>query len=144
MVMAGKVDKNGLTEKQEAACQAYIECGGNQSEAYRQSYNAENMTQKSIWEKASELFANVKVRERVIELQADHAERHKVTIDSITSELNESKELAIETKQSAAMTTAIMSKAKIHGLVIDKKETKSKIDFGKLSVVELQALVDGG
>lgn len=111
-----------LTEKQENACQAYIECGGNQSEAYRRSYNAENMTQKSVWEKASELFANVKVAERVIELQAAHRERHNVTVDSLTKELEEARELAKDTEQPAAMTSATMGKAKIHGLAVDKKE----------------------
>ncbi len=142
--MAGKVDKNGLTEKQEAACQAYIECDGNQSEAYRQSYNAENMTQKSIWEKASELFANVKVRERVLELQELHAERHLVTIDTITKELDEAKELAREEKQAAAMTGAVMSKAKIHGLVTDKKHVTGNVNLSNLTNAELEALVDGG
>jgi phage terminase small subunit len=36
-----------------------------QAEAYRRSFNAAKMTEKSIWEKASELANNVKVSERV-------------------------------------------------------------------------------
>jgi hypothetical protein len=115
-----------LTDKQEAACQAYIECGGNQSEAYRRAYNAENMKPETIWVKASELFANGNVAGRVLELQAIHAERHNVTVDSITKELDEAKDLAKECEQPAAMTGAIMGKAKIHGLVTDKKELTGK------------------
>ena len=36
-----------------------------QAEAYRRAFNAGRMTEKSIWEKASELANNVKVAERV-------------------------------------------------------------------------------
>jgi len=115
-----------LTDKQEAACQAYIECGGNQSEAYRRAYNAENMEAKTVWEAASRLFNDSKVIARVIELQAVHAERHNVTVDTITKELDENRALAIECEQPAAATAASMGKAKIHGLVTDKKELSGK------------------
>jgi hypothetical protein len=111
-----------LTDKKEAACQAYIECGGNQSEAYRRAYNAKNMKPESIWTEASLLFSDPMVSQRVLELQAIHAERHNVTVDTITKELDEAKDLAKECEQPAAMTGAIMGKAKIHGLVTDKKD----------------------
>ena len=110
-----------LTQKQEAACQAYIECGGNQSEAYRQAYNAENMTPETIWKEASILFNIPHVTVRVIELQATHVLRHNVTVDTLTNELDEARDLAKDTSQPAAMTGAIMGKAKIHGLVTDKQ-----------------------
>lgn len=58
-----------LTDKQERFAQCIALEGMNQSDAYRESYNAENMTDKSIWEKASELASNVKVRERIFELK---------------------------------------------------------------------------
>lgn len=111
-----------LTPKQEAACQAYIECGGNQSEAYRRAYDAENMKPESVWVEACKVFSNPNVSQRVIELQAKHAKRHDVTIDTITRELDEARELARDCEQPAAMTGATMGKAKIHGLVTDKKE----------------------
>ena len=115
-----------LTDKQEAACQAYIECNGNQSESYRRAYNAENMSPESVWQEASRLFAIPHVSARVLELQAIHAERHNVTIDSITRELDEAMELAKDERQAAAMTGAIMGKAKIHGLITEKKELSGK------------------
>jgi len=123
-----------LTLKQEAVCQAYIECGGNQSEAYRRAYNTEKMMPKTVWEKASVLFSDSKVSARVMELQAVHAERHNVTVDSITVELDENRALAIEEKQSAAATSATMGKAKIHGLITDKQEVKGnfRVDVPKV------------
>lgn len=120
-----------LTDKQEAACQAYIECGGNQSEAYRREYSTDNMKPETVWSEASTLFNLPHVSKRVIELQAMHAERHNVTVDTITKELNENREVAREESQSAAMTAATMGKAKIHGLVTDKSEHKG--DF-KVSI----------
>jgi len=111
-----------LTEKQEAACQAYIECGGNQSEAYRRAYNAENMSPESVWQEACRLFAIPHVSSRVLKLQEDHRERHNVTVDTLTEELEEAREIAKDTQQPAAMTSATMGKAKIHGLAVEKKE----------------------
>ena len=80
------------------------------------------MAPETLWKEASILFNLPHVTVRVIELQAIHAERHNVTVDTITAELEENRELAIEEKQSAAATAATMGKAKIHGLVTDKKE----------------------
>ena len=70
-----------LTEKQENFCQAYIETG-NASEAYRQSYNAENMKPKTINERASRLLKECKISARVNDLQDAHTERHNVTVDN--------------------------------------------------------------
>ena len=111
-----------LTDKQEAACQAYIECSGNQSEAYRRAYDCTNSKPETVWVNSCKLFSGANVMQRVIELQEAHAERHNVTVDTITKELDEAKQLAKETEQPAAMTGAIMGKAKIHGLVTDKKD----------------------
>lgn len=114
-----------LTVKQEAFAQAYIENGGNKSEAYRTAYNAKNMGDATIWKEACVLFKNPSVAVRVLELQEEHRERHNVTVDSITKELDEAKELARTEAQAAAMTGAIMGKAKIHGLITDKKDVTS-------------------
>lgn len=115
-----KPKKRKLTQKQEAACQAFIECNGNQSEAYRTAYNAENMSPESVWKEASNLFNLPHVTSRVIELQEMHVERHKITVDSITDDLIYNRKIAQELGQSAAMNGATLGIAKIHGLVVDK------------------------
>lgn len=134
--------KKKLTVKQEAAAQAYIENGGNRSEAYRDVYNAENMKPETIWVKASELFSNGKVAVRVLELQEAHLHRHNITVDSITNELDENRNLAKEEKNPAAMNASTMGKAKIHGLITDKIEV-DKADLKGMSDDELQAVIDG-
>ena len=127
-----------LTAKQEAAAQAYIELNGHKSDAYRKAYKCENMSDAAINVEACRLFKTPNIALRVLELQEDHRERHNVTIDTITKELDEARELARRCEQPAAMTGATMGKAKIHGLVTDKKELK-----GALGVVDLTGKTDG-
>lgn len=122
----------GLTEKQESFCRAYIETG-NKSKAYRQAYDADGMAMATINNEAYMMFKNHDISMRVIELQEEMAERHAVTVDSITLELDTAKDLALEEKQPAAMTGAITAKAKLHGLMIEKKELTGK-DGGDIGI----------
>jgi phage terminase small subunit len=57
-----------LTPKQELFAVKVAE-GMNYSDAYRSAYNTKKMTDKSIWEKASELANSVKVAERLKQLR---------------------------------------------------------------------------
>ncbi|CUK21911.1 terminase small subunit [Achromobacter xylosoxidans] len=106
-----------LTPKQEAFALAYVETG-NASEAYRRSYSAEKMKPAVVAVKASELLAHGKVSVRVAELQAAHAERHKLTVDDLLRELEEARQAALtaESVQSSAAVAATMGKAKLLGL----------------------------
>jgi len=126
-----------LTAKQEKFCQEYIKCG-NQSEAYRLSYEVgENTKDKTVWEAACRVMADSKVSARVFELQELAQERTLTTVDSLTIELNEAKDLAVKTNQPSAMTGAIMGKAKLHGLDIQK------IDMNLNGVLTMDRLSDG-
>lgn len=63
-----------LTAKQEAFAQA-IAGGMNQSDAYRSAYNAGKMKPASINQLASKLASDIKVSSRVMELQAELANK---------------------------------------------------------------------
>ena len=118
----GMTDK--LTPKQEAFAQKYVECS-NASEAYRFAYDVgEGTKPETVWKEAHSLLCNPKVAPMVEKLQQEHRERHAVTVDKLTAELDQAKELALNIEQPAAMTSAIMGKAKLHGLLVDKNETK--------------------
>lgn len=58
-----------LTAKQEKFAQSVALEDMNYSDAYRSAYNTSRMTDKSVWEKASELAKDVKVTARVRELR---------------------------------------------------------------------------
>lgn len=105
-----------LTPKQEKFCQLYIELG-NASEAYRQSYSAGKMKPEAVHVQAARLQDNPKIALRIIELQAEHAQRHRVTVDDLLVELEEARRAALsaETVQASAAVTATMGKAKLLG-----------------------------
>jgi phage terminase small subunit len=117
-----------LTPKQEAFAAAFIETS-NASEAYRTAYDVgEDTKPESIWVNASKLLSDAKVAQRVAELQQEHRERHAVTVDSLTQELEEARMVATAEGQGAAMTSATMGKAKLHGLLVDKNEIKADLN----------------
>ena len=113
-----------LTPKQERFCLAYIETG-NASEAYRRAYGAAKQKQATANRAAKRLMDLSKICTRLAELRAEHQEAHNVTVGSLTGELEEVRRLAIENGQAAAAVQASMGKAKLHGLLTDRREDAS-------------------
>ena len=60
-----------LTDKQERFAQCIALEGMNQADAYRECYDTENCTDKSIWELASTEANKVKVKSRIEELRRE-------------------------------------------------------------------------
>ena len=106
-----------MTIKQELFAQAYIETG-NASEAYKRAYNTQ-ANANTVNRKASQLLKHPEVIKLLADLQAIQRQRHKLTIDDLLQELEQSRLLALENIQCSAAVTATMSKAKLLGL--DKK-----------------------
>ena len=69
-----------LTEKQEAFAQNII-MGMSQADAYRNAYNTKKMSDKTVWENASRLMNNSKVKARVNELRAQVANKAILTAE---------------------------------------------------------------
>lgn len=126
------LDSVVLKPKQESFCQKYIELG-NASEAYRQSYDAEDMNSNVIHTKASELLKNGKVTVRIEQLRKAHKMRHNINIDVLLLELEEARQAALgaENPQSSAAVAATMGKAKILGL--DKQVIDHTSSDGSMS-----------
>ena len=76
----------------------------------------------TVHPRASKMLAEDKVQTRLHELQAEAREKHNVTIESLTIELEEARNLAKQEGQASAAVSATMGKAKLHGLVVDKNE----------------------
>jgi len=55
----------------------------------------------------------------------------RVTVESLSAELDEAIALAKATQQPAAITQAVTVKGKLHGLLIDRKETGQPGDFAQ-------------
>lgn len=110
-----------LTVKQDKASQKFVECG-DKSQAYRYAYNTKNMSDEAIHVEAHRLFENPKVSLRVEELLAEHRAKHEITMDYITDGLKEVIKKADEKEDITNSRNAYMDLAKLHGLIIEKRE----------------------
>jgi phage terminase small subunit len=116
--------ENALTPKQEAFCLAYV--GGlNASDAYRKCYDAGGCTPKTVNERACVLLASSKVAARVDSLREAMATRSLVTMESLTKEIEEAYDIAKETRCASVMIQASIAKAKLHGMVTERVETRT-------------------
>lgn len=70
---------SGLTIKRERFAVEYVRTG-NASEAYRLSFSATKMNEKTVWECASRLVADRKVAARIKELQENIAEKAEMSV----------------------------------------------------------------
>ena len=131
-----------MTPKQEAFARAYVETG-NASEAYRRAYDAQRMKNEAIAVNACKLLKDAKVALMVERLQLKHQKRHEITVDSITEMLKADRELARQNAQSGAAVTAAMGLAKLHGLIVEKREVTHKQGVEDLSDAELGNIARG-
>lgn len=83
--MARAKTANGLTIKQEAFAQAFIETG-NASEAYRRAYDCGKMKEATINREAKRLIDNPHIATRIAEGQGQAAEKHGITVDWLVSQ----------------------------------------------------------
>lgn len=74
---------------------------------------------------ATRLSANVSVIARLDELQDKAAEKAVVTAADIANQLDEDRKFAKEVGSAAAMVSATMGKAKVLGLIIEKRDLTS-------------------
>lgn len=94
-------DNHGLTPKQRAFACEYIETG-NASEAYRRAgYNVKGMKPATLEREAHAVRHHPKVSPRINDLMAEHAQRHNISVDSLTAELEKARESAIARVRSA-------------------------------------------
>jgi phage terminase small subunit len=137
-----ELPKPVLTQKQATFARAFLETG-NASEAYRRAYNAGNMTNAVIANRASELLKHGEVAGMVAELRAQHRKRHDLTVDRLTEMAIAAYNLAMQpvVAAPAAAISAVLAIGKLHGLIVDKKEVTRKSNGAELTDAELLEIV---
>jgi phage terminase small subunit len=80
------------------------------------------------------LSEDERVKRYLSELEARTMKRHEVTIDSLLTELEEARLNAKAAKQPSSEVSAVMGKAKLTGLLVDKQEIK---DVSNMNMEEL-------
>jgi phage terminase small subunit len=83
---------------------------------------------------AYRLRENEGVKQYLGELEAQTMKRHEVTVDSLLTELEEARLNAKAAKQPSSEVSAVMGKAKLTGLLVDKQEIK---DVSNMNMEEL-------
>ena len=110
-----------LTPKQEKFAQVW-HATGNKSEAYRQAYNAGNMSAEVINVKAVEVAANGNVAVRFAELQKAAKKRNDTTVDTLDAMFKEAWRIGKQNSNPSAMVSATSGLAKLHGLNAPDKQ----------------------
>ena len=115
---------NGLTFEQEQFAMAYIDTGKAQ-EAYERVYGRVG-SKKEI----AALLGNPNVIKRVSTLYNQimglMQMSCQVDVDLLVRELEQARQLAISEREASAAIAATMGKAKLHGLMVDRKEISMK------------------
>lgn len=73
---------------------------------------------------ANRLLKQAKISTRMGELQSASAERAEITAAELSDQLEDIRKRALEANQMGAAAQAVMGRAKLHGLIIDKAEVK--------------------
>ena len=127
----------GLTEKMEAFCQAVM-AGASFATAYRQAYRADDMVPNSIWNAASRLAADPKVRGRLEQLaEQKEAERRMLALSRADWVIERITQQVMDPATPPAVKTrALELLGKTIGLFTDRVETK---DISERSADEIEA-----
>ncbi len=133
-----------ITPRLETFCQAML-TEKDQSEAYRASFSTQNMLPGTIHSKASILMADGKVRARIAELRAPVILLAQYGLSEAMLEAKEAFQVAKGRENGGAMVAAVQLRAKLNGLLIEKREDVTdpfKKAIGNMSAEKAQAMLD--
>ena len=139
-----------LDPVEEAVVVAYLENGGNQSEAWRAGHPNSKAKAQSVHVKASQFFAQDKVRLRIaelhgkVEVKAADAGQILLTIDQHMAELERLRNAAEERGQLSAAIKAEELRGKLRRFYVEQREDGKPGEFSPLSDAELTAIARSG
>ena len=114
------------TDKEWAFIYKFLECN-NATTAYRHAYNVKTPDAPHHVQAAFRVKRAPHVTAIILELRQEMRQTHGVTVDTITQELEDARILAMATGTAGPAVSASMGKAKLHGLVIDKVDTRHMV-----------------
>jgi phage terminase small subunit len=131
-----------LTAKQQRFVAEYLVDQNATQAAIRAGYS-----KKTAGQVGFENLKKPEIAEAIAKRQAKVAKKAEVTLESLLNELEEARSLAIKEKQTSAAVSATMGKAKLTGLLLEKREHTGRnggpiqtVDLTKLSGDELAQL----
>jgi phage terminase small subunit len=122
-----------LSQRQRRFCQLYVE-GKSPPVAYAEAGYAHDKSYANCYRL---LTGNDGVKQEIANLQRIAMQKHEITVESLVRELEEARANAKKAGQPASEVSAVMAKAKLLGLVVDKREvsekTVDKMDAGEIT-----------
>ena len=103
-----------LTARRELFCQEYVVDRNAKQAAIRAGYSEATAKQQG-----SRLLTNADVRARIEHLQAEVAERNRITVDGQVAKLERVLQQAMELGQTSAAVQAVLGQSKHCGLLVD-------------------------
>lgn len=111
-----------LTHQQEKFARAIVS-GKNNTDAYLEAYPvSKNWKQDSLYNKASAMMRNALVVARIDDLRKPIARKLGYTLETAMNEAERAYNAALENKQIGAAVAAAQLRAKLQGLLVDRKE----------------------
>ena len=127
----------------ERFCHEYIARPDNATEAYKAAGYAAQGNGAEV--NACRLLQRPEVVARIRELQAGAAAQAQVTVAGLIAEAEAARALAQKLGQPGAMVTAIVAKAKLSGLWVERSDrTIRRDDVSQMSDAELEHIVRQG
>lgn len=125
---SGIIPHLGITQKQEAFCQAIVS-GKNLSDAYREAYNTANMAPATIHSNACRLFIDSKVSARLKEINREMEEKRRMMAASDAAfALDVLRKMATSADSDATKVRAAELVAKAAGVFTEQVEITDKTD----------------
>jgi hypothetical protein len=88
---------------------------------------------------AARLAGNGRIKARVAEILGKAAQRAEVTIQSLADDLDEAQLLAHEVGQPSAIVAAVIGKARLFGMIVDKRDVTVTHQYAEMPDAELDA-----
>jgi phage terminase small subunit len=133
---------NGLTPLQERFAVEYMKHNGDASAAFRAANPiCLKWKPQTVWCRANKMLAKGQVKARIDQFRAEAAKRNEVTVDSLAKELDEAAQLARDIGQPGVVVSAVLTKARMYGLIVDRKEIKHG-QLDNVAVEDIKAMED--
>lgn len=134
-------NEHGLTQPQETFAQALVR-GASQTQAFLEAYpTSASWKPASVWNKASALARLPEVQARCEALRAPVAERIQYNLEVAMREAQDAFEVSRTNRQGGAMVAAAQLRAKLNGLLVERKEV-SVTQMGNMTPTDKQDLLD--
>lgn len=129
-----------LTKKQEDFLRVYLKTR-NPKEAYKQAFDVKSMSDQLCAVEGNKLLQHPKITLRLQQAREKIVEKTALTVESILAELEEARQMAKLKENPSAMAQASMGKAKVGGLIVEKKEVGGVNAFKNATDEELDEVI---